>query len=233
MRKILSCAAMAVWAALLWSTAMPAQVAKAPAKKSVAQKGPAAPAKSGAAVKPPVAARTTQHAAPRTTNSGTAGARTPVSPTAAGGHTTGTRTSASHQTNKPAVPRTTWRNRQTVPSPERYKEIQDALVAKGYLKPELAAGAWGDASTSALKRFQADQNLDSSGKIQRPLADRSRTGAEARGGRAGKTPLRRCPSFPPDARKGRTQSKGRGSVQSVTRGDTGGHENGYPGAAGP
>jgi hypothetical protein len=165
MRKILSCAAVAVWAALLWSTAMPAQVAKAPVKKGVPQKGPTAPTKSGAAAKQPVAVRTTQHAAPRTANSGTAGSRTPASRTAAGARPTGTRTATSRQTRKPAVPRTTWRNRQTVPSPERYKEIQDALVAKGYLRSEDAAGAWGDASTTALKRFQADQNLESSGKI--------------------------------------------------------------------
>lgn len=51
------------------------------------------------------------------------------------------------------------------PAPERYKEIQDALVAKGYLRPEDANGSWNPASTEALKRFQGEQNLDSSGKI--------------------------------------------------------------------
>lgn len=51
------------------------------------------------------------------------------------------------------------------PAPERYKEIQDALVAKGYLKPEEASGAWTPASTEALKKFQSEQNLDSSGRI--------------------------------------------------------------------
>src|SRR3989442_1114184 len=30
----------------------------------------------------------------------------------------------------------TWRSRQAVPTPERYKDIQGALVAKGYLKSE-------------------------------------------------------------------------------------------------
>jgi hypothetical protein len=63
------------------------------------------------------------------------------------------------------APRTTWRNRQTAPAPERYKEIQDALVAKGYLRPEDANGSWSPASTEALKKFQSEQNLDSSGKI--------------------------------------------------------------------
>jgi hypothetical protein len=61
--------------------------------------------------------------------------------------------------------RTTWRNRQLAPTPDRYKEIQSALVSKGYLKPEEAGGTWGQSSTEALKRFQTDQNLESTGKI--------------------------------------------------------------------
>lgn len=60
---------------------------------------------------------------------------------------------------------TTWRNRQLAPTPERYKEIQDALVAKGYLKPDDATGGWNQNSVDALKRFQADQKIESSGKI--------------------------------------------------------------------
>jgi hypothetical protein len=64
-----------------------------------------------------------------------------------------------------AKAKTTWRNRQMAPSPERYKEIQDALVAKGYLRSEEATGVWTSESAEALKRFQADQNIESSGKI--------------------------------------------------------------------
>ncbi len=66
---------------------------------------------------------------------------------------------------KSPVKATTWRNRQMAPSPERYKEIQNALVAKGFLKPEDAEGGWNAASVDALKKFQGAQNLDSSGKI--------------------------------------------------------------------
>ncbi|HUI53664.1 MAG TPA: peptidoglycan-binding domain-containing protein [Bryobacteraceae bacterium] len=66
---------------------------------------------------------------------------------------------------KKAPVRTTWRNRQTVPTPERYREIQNALVAKGYLAPEAANGAWDQASVDALKKFQAEQNIESTGKI--------------------------------------------------------------------
>jgi len=65
---------------------------------------------------------------------------------------------------KGPVSRTTWRNRQAAPTPARYQEIQSALAAKGYLAPE-AVGTWGQASVDALKRFQAEQNLESSGKI--------------------------------------------------------------------
>ena len=59
---------------------------------------------------------------------------------------------------------TTWRNRQLQPTPERYTEIQRALVEKGYLKSE-PNGKWGDDSVEALRNFQRDQNLDPSGKI--------------------------------------------------------------------
>ena len=60
---------------------------------------------------------------------------------------------------------TTWRNRQLSPSPDRYREIQQALASKGYLSAEEANGAWGPGSAEALKRFQADQNIEPSGKI--------------------------------------------------------------------
>ena len=72
---------------------------------------------------------------------------------------------ASSKRGKKGAVRTTWRNRQLAPTPERYKQIQDALAAKGYLPPEEANGAWGQGSVDALKRFQADQRIDATGKI--------------------------------------------------------------------
>ena len=66
---------------------------------------------------------------------------------------------------KAPVKKTTWRNRQSTPTPDRYREIQSALAAKGYLKPEEATGTWNTGSADALKKFQAEQNLESSGKI--------------------------------------------------------------------
>ena len=55
--------------------------------------------------------------------------------------------------------------RQLSPTPDRYKQIQDALAKKGYLPAEQANGQWTEASTDALKKFQTDQNLDATGKI--------------------------------------------------------------------
>ena len=56
------------------------------------------------------------------------------------------------------------RSSQMAPTPDRYKEIQQALVSKGYLHSE-PNGEWGADSSEALKRFQADQNLTPDGKI--------------------------------------------------------------------
>lgn len=66
---------------------------------------------------------------------------------------------------KAPAKRATWRNRQLAPTAERYQEIQNALAAKGYLRPEDAGGVWNPASVDALKKFQAAQNLESTGKI--------------------------------------------------------------------
>jgi len=53
---------------------------------------------------------------------------------------------------------------QQQPTPERYKEIQQALADKGYFGG-AANGAWGSESVDALKRFQHDQSLPEDGKI--------------------------------------------------------------------
>ena len=50
---------------------------------------------------------------------------------------------------------TTWRNRQMAPTAERYRQIQGALAAKGFLRPEEVTGVWNASSVDALKQFQA------------------------------------------------------------------------------
>ena len=57
-----------------------------------------------------------------------------------------------------------YRSRQQAPTPERYKQIQQALAAKGYLKSE-PTGVWDVQSVEALRQFQTDQKLSPSGKI--------------------------------------------------------------------
>jgi hypothetical protein len=70
-------------------------------------------------------------------------------------------TTANHK----KTPAVTWRNRQLQPTQERFKEIQQALLAKGYLQPEQANGVWDQNSADALKQFQTAQNITASGKI--------------------------------------------------------------------
>ena len=78
---------------------------------------------------------------------------------------TGTTTaSAKRARNAPTV-RTTWRTRQAAPTADRYREIQEALAARGYLSLEEANGTWGPSSADALKKFQAEQTLESTGRI--------------------------------------------------------------------
>ncbi len=50
------------------------------------------------------------------------------------------------------------------PSADRYKEIQAALASKGYLQG-TPTGQWDQASQDAMRRFQKDQNLEPSGKL--------------------------------------------------------------------
>ena len=53
---------------------------------------------------------------------------------------------------------------QQQPTADRFKEIQQALAAKGYFGGPVD-GNWGADSVDALKRFQRDQNLTDDGKI--------------------------------------------------------------------
>ena len=138
MRKILTFAAAMAMAALAWGggpVTIPANK-KAPSKKS----GAAAIVKKAPA---------------KSANAKLAAARKPVGGT----------TAAAARRSKKAAPTTTWRNRQTAPTADRYREIQDALVSKGYLPSEEATGTWSQSSADALKKFQAEQTLESTGKI--------------------------------------------------------------------
>lgn len=63
-----------------------------------------------------------------------------------------------------STPHVTPHYTQQQPTPDRYREIQQALADKGYFHGTVD-GEWGTDSADALKRFQIDQNLDPDGKI--------------------------------------------------------------------
>ena len=77
-------------------------------------------------------------------------------------HRTASSKSRSTGKSRAAIPRGP--SLQAVPSSDRYKEIQEALSAKGYLKTP-GTGVWDQDSQEAMRRFQADQNLDVTGKL--------------------------------------------------------------------
>jgi peptidoglycan hydrolase-like protein with peptidoglycan-binding domain len=73
-------------------------------------------------------------------------------------------TRATHPAQKAPRRSAAWHPGQTAPTADRYKEIQEALAKKGYLHGE-ADGVWNQDSADALRRFQQDQNLEASGKL--------------------------------------------------------------------
>lgn len=87
---------------------------------------------------------------------------------------------AKSKSTKKAVPAATWRTRQQNPTPERYKEIQQALVDKGYLKGE-PSGVWDTDSVNAMQHFQTDQKLTPTGKITAPALIGLGLGAKSAG----------------------------------------------------
>lgn len=53
---------------------------------------------------------------------------------------------------------------QMAPTPERYREIQRALIERGF-HPGPETGVWSADWTEAMKRFQASEGLTADGKI--------------------------------------------------------------------
>jgi len=108
-------------------------------------------------------------ATPAKPHKGRSPAKTSASTPVRKGATSGTKTSSAKATKgstrrKGTVAQSTRRTFQQAPTPDRYREIQQALAAKGYYKGE-PNGQWGADSADALKRFQAEQSLMPDGKI--------------------------------------------------------------------
>jgi peptidoglycan hydrolase-like protein with peptidoglycan-binding domain len=101
-----------------------------------------------------------KHRSPATTASTTRTRK----PTVTGAKATAVKGSKAGVRRKGQIARTPARSYQQAPTPDRYKEIQQALASKGYLHDE-PNGQWGPESAEALKRFQSDQNLMPDGKI--------------------------------------------------------------------
>jgi hypothetical protein len=50
------------------------------------------------------------------------------------------------------------------PGADRYREIQDSLISKGYLQGS-STGVWDQSSIDAMRKFQSDQKMAPNGKI--------------------------------------------------------------------
>ena len=134
-------------------------------KQAVKGKSPAVPAKKAIATKESKAGNKAAVKAP---------VATAKHPAARGVQPTNTRynTAANSRTRRPQVatsrgyvrPKVYAPPVQMLPSQDRYREIQNSLAQKGYLRSE-PNGAWDGDTVDAMKRFQHDQNLDADGKI--------------------------------------------------------------------
>ncbi len=92
--------------------------------------------------------------------------KTPSKKTTTARKTTTTRSTAKKGKSSPqTAKRVPVAARQASPTPERYKEIQQALAEKGYLKSE-PNGVWDADPSAALAQFQTDRKLTPTGKLE-------------------------------------------------------------------
>ncbi len=122
----------------VWSAA-PAKKQAAPVKKGPVAKTPAPQKKSVAAKKAPARAVVASNTKKRVASRSYA------------------------KTGRKVVAAPVYRG-QVAPAPERYQEIQQALVDKGYLQ-STPSGTWDAQTTDAMRRFQADKHLPVTGTL--------------------------------------------------------------------
>lgn len=135
----------------------PGAESKAPAKKPAAASTPQKKTAASTARKTTSTAKKTVSPPKKTATAGTkkTGSTAAKSSSATKRKTTGTKKRA---VRPPAL------RGQLQPTPERHKEIQQALIDRGYLSPP-PTGVWGPESVAALRRFQQAQNLNATGKL--------------------------------------------------------------------
>lgn len=80
------------------------------------------------------------------------------------GKTSGKKASSSKRKSSQSSRSRRTSQKQMAPTPERYREIQQALSDKGYYKGPVD-GIWNAECVNSLKRFQEDQNLNPDGKL--------------------------------------------------------------------
>jgi peptidoglycan hydrolase-like protein with peptidoglycan-binding domain len=69
---------------------------------------------------------------------------------------------------------------QQAPAPERISEIQEALAKDGSFASS-PTGKWDDATTDAMKRFQASHGLNATGKLDAPTLQKLGLGSKTAG----------------------------------------------------
>ena len=142
----------------------PAKTSPAP-KKQPAKKAATSSKKSTASAKTPTTKKAVTPAKKSTASSKkpTATSSAKKAPTKKA-TTSSKKSTASSKKSTSRRRRASWRSGQQAPTRERYQEIQEALVSRGHLEGP-PTGVWGPKSVAALKKFQASQNLEPSGKL--------------------------------------------------------------------
>jgi Putative peptidoglycan binding domain len=107
---------------------------------------------------------TSKKAAPHTQKTAVSTQKTAAKKKSSSSKKSGTKTAGKNAAATSAKNAAAWHPRQMTPTPERYREIQQALVDKGYLKSE-PTGVWDAQSIDALRQFQADKKLSVTGRI--------------------------------------------------------------------
>ncbi|MBL8227439.1 MAG: peptidoglycan-binding protein [Bryobacterales bacterium] len=148
-------AALLVLSLMVWA-GFAAPAAKAPAKAAAKKAAPAASSRKSATAK-----QTTKSSQSKSSGKTVAGKAPAKGKTTR--RSTSARNSKYSRRSRTTVARS-YTPVQQQPSPDRYREIQQALIERGYLQGD-ATGQWSNDSTDALRRFQQDQKLEASGKL--------------------------------------------------------------------
>ena len=124
----------------------------------------AAPVKKGAVTKAPVAASKgtpKKTVATKSATSSKGAAKAPVRTATNNRKRVATRSYA--KTGRRVVSAPVYRGQQG-PTSDRYQEIQQALIQRGYMQG-TPSGAWDSQTSDAMRRFQTEKNLPATGQL--------------------------------------------------------------------